>query len=233
MFLSRWLNIIILVCSVTACQNQQSSTKLSPGRGYVDGFGCMRCHRIGDQGGTDGPDLTYIGFRKSREWLDTWLKNPPAWKKNTIMPNFYLQDHIRESLVDYLSSLKGEAFEETDYPWNTRELLNNHVKRGEVIFERVGCVGCHGKGGVGGYPNNNVHGNRIPSLVYVADGYTKEELKNKIQKGVKPEKADPNGSEPLIFMPAWGAILHENELDAVVEYLFSLQPPAKVEDKWE
>lgn len=227
----KWI-VLISVFGFVGCQTRPSA-KLSPGRAYFEGFGCMRCHRIGDHGGTRGPDLTYVGFRKSREWIETWLKNPPAWKKDTIMPNFYFQASVRMELVEFLSSLKGEAFEETYYPWNKRELLDDPVRRGKVIFRRVGCVGCHGEGGVGGYPNNNVYGGRIPSLVYVADGYTKEELRNKICKGVQPNKVDPDGPDPLVFMPPWGEILQKNEIDAVVEYLFSLRPETSPDEDWD
>lgn len=214
-------------------EEKSVSRDVSPGKGYFVGFGCTRCHRVGPEGGDVGPDLTFVGFRKSREWIDQWLRNPPAWKKDTIMPVFYLKVSIREALVDYLASLKGQDFGPTSHPWNTRDLLDDPVKRGEVIFNRAGCVGCHGVKGVGGYPNNNVYGGKIPTLTYAADGYTKEELTEKIRLGVKPAKKDPNGPDPLIFMPPWGEVLQENEIQALVEYLFSLRPPRPPEDEWD
>ncbi len=101
------------------------------------------------------------------------------------------------------------------------------VKRGEMLFSRVGCVGCHGKAGSGGYPNNNVVGGRIPTLTLVADGYSKEELKTKLKIGVpKSAKEDPSGAEPMIHMPAWGTVLKEDEIDALADYLISLKPKA-------
>jgi mono/diheme cytochrome c family protein len=210
------------------------SSEAAEGRANFTGYGCNTCHRVGGEGGVLGPDLTYVGFRKSPEWLDLWLKNPHGWKKNTVMPNFYLNDRTRKSLVAYLSSLKGEAYKNGKEPWNAPELASDPVKRGETIFEHVGCTGCHAKGGKGGYPNNNVVGGQIPSLTMVADGYSKEELKDKLRKGV-PEsaKADANGPAPMIHMPAWGEVLKEDELDALVEYLYSLRPPKAAGDEWE
>jgi len=226
------LMILSIIFTVVACAEKKAERNISPGRAFFVGFGCLKCHSIGNEGGKAGPDLSFIGFRKNSEWLDKWIKNPHDWKKDTIMPNFHLEKNIRSALVDYLSSLRGESFSETSYPWNARELIEDPIKRGEVIFNRVGCVGCHGRAGKGGYPNNNVFGGKIPALIYVADGYTKEEMKEKIRKGVKPAKADPNGPNPLIFMPPWGEVLLENEIDAVAEYILSLRPPLSEEDEW-
>lgn len=197
--------------------------EVARGKAYFKGYGCVSCHTVGEGGGKYGPDLSYVGFRKSKDWLDLWLKNPHAWKPNTAMPNFHLSDEVRRDLIAYLTQLKGEA-DKKQAPWNTERLKADPVKRGEAIFTRVGCMGCHGPAGVGGYPNNNVSGGKIPALTLVADGYSKEELKVRIKNGVKPEKADPNGPEPMIYMPAWGDVLKEDEIDSLADYLISLRP---------
>lgn len=196
----------------------------SAGKQFFEGFGCQRCHTIAGEGGEYGPDLTYVGFRKSKVWLDLWLKNPHGWKSDTVMPNLHLSDGVRHELVAYLSSLKGDAYR-VAAPWNHEELKKDPVRRGEAIFTRVGCAGCHGRAGVGGYPNNNVAGGKIPTLTAVSDGFSKEELVTKIRVGVpKSDKEDPSGPDPMLHMPAWGQVLKDDELHAVVEYLYSLKP---------
>lgn len=222
--------ILVLSLLISGCARKVSQS--SEGKAQFIGYGCNTCHKIGEVGGILGPDLTTIGFRKKEVWLDLWLKNPPEWKKNTLMPNFYLKDHARKALVEYLSSLKGEEFRKGSAPWDKPELLQNPIKRGEVIFERVGCTGCHAKNGKGGYPNNNVTGGQIPSLIYVADGFSKEELKDRIKKGSKPLSEDPRAPDPMLEMPAWGEFLKEDELDALVEYLYSLRPALSSEEAW-
>ncbi len=37
---------------------------------------CLRCHRVGDQGGTVGPDLTGIGSKKDRQYLMESIADP-------------------------------------------------------------------------------------------------------------------------------------------------------------
>jgi len=226
------LSAIFFVLPLFACQTNPR-TQAEIGKGYFRGMGCYKCHRIGNEGASVGPDLTLVGFRKTPQWIDLWLKDPVSWKKNTVMPRFYFKDNVRAALVAYLSSLKGQDWNDK-YPWNESGLLSDPVKRGEVIFNRAGCVACHGKAGKGGYPNNNVVGDKIPSLTLVADGYSKAELKEKIRKGVpKPNKNDPNGPEPMVSMPSWGQILKEDELGAVVEYLYSLRPSVPKSEQWE
>ncbi len=202
------------------------------GEAYYQALNCQVCHRIGDEGGAQkGPDLTFVGFRKSSDWLNVWLKDPQAWKKNTPMPNFHLSSSARMSLVGYLSSLKGQAFGD-HRPWNRPDLLSDPVLRGHLIYVRAGCITCHGQSGVGGYPNNNVPGNRIPSLSSVAQSFTKEELIKKIKYGSIPQKADLNGPIPMISMPAWGQVLNDSEISAVADYLFSLNSQKSSSGNW-
>ncbi|MBI4348204.1 MAG: c-type cytochrome [Elusimicrobia bacterium] len=227
------LFVIALAASVGAWASH-GPDKVKLGKQYFDGFGCQRCHNIAGAGGDYGPDLTYVGFRKSREWLDLWLRDPHGWKPTTAMPNLHLSDPVREALVAYLYSLKGDAYR-LSTPWNHKGLKEDPVKRGEALFNRVGCVGCHGRAGVGGNPNNNVAGNKIPTLTLVADGFSREELVGKIKVGVpKPAKDDPTGPEPLIGMPAWGQVLKDDEIEAIADYLISLKPKgaAASQDDW-
>lgn len=217
--------------SLTACQTAKTPEAL--GKAYFNSYGCNTCHRIGGEGANVGPDLTYIGFRKSAEWLDLWMKDPKAWKPDTNMPNLHLNEQARQYLVAYMMSLKGDAYKGEKAPWNKPGVKDDPVKRGEMIFNYAGCTGCHGAAGAGGYPNNNVVGGKIPSLTMVADGYSKEELKEKLVKGVpEPAPEDFSKPKPMIHMPAWGDQLTGDELDSLVEYLFSLRPPTSDSDSW-
>jgi mono/diheme cytochrome c family protein len=193
----------------------------SSGEAYYKALNCRACHMIGAEGaGRGGPDLTMVGFRRTPAWLDRWLKDPQAWKADTLMPNPHLNEKSREALVEYLAGLKGEAWGGRK-PWSE---IQDRVERGHVLYAKAGCVACHGRAGLGGYPNNNVAGGKIPALSNVAQTYTKEELARKIAKGVYPQKADPKGEDPLVRMPMWSEVLSADEIGAVAEYLFTLKP---------
>jgi cytochrome c oxidase subunit 2 len=79
--------------------------------------GCVACHTINGTPaqGKIGPNLTHVASRgviagavleNTPDNLRTWLKDPPAVKPGSIMPNLNLSDHELDVLVAYLSSLK-------------------------------------------------------------------------------------------------------------------------------
>jgi cytochrome c oxidase subunit II len=79
--------------------------------------GCSACHTINGTpaAGKVGPNLTHIASRgviagsimdNNADNLRTWLKDPPAVKPGSVMPNLGLNDHELDVLVAYLQSLK-------------------------------------------------------------------------------------------------------------------------------
>ena len=100
------------------------------------------------------------------------------------------------------------------------------VERGHAVFRKYGCFQCHGQDGKGGVSNFNAKtAEQVPSLIYVADGYTKAELIAFISRGERniPRK-NPAGPEPPHFMPKWGPVISTNELSDLADFLFSLKP---------
>jgi mono/diheme cytochrome c family protein len=215
--------LLLLAVLLAACGKSAPSTPASAGKAYFTQAGCIACHKIGEDGSAVGNDLTLVGFRQNAAWLDLFIKDPQAWKKDTLMPNKRISDEARKALVEYLSAQKGQAWAGAK-PWTG---VADNLEKGRVLYYRAGCVGCHGTGGAGGYPNNNVAGGLIPKLNNVKETFTKAELIAKIKKGVKPIKNDPKGPEPMIAMPAWGEKLDDQEIDAVAGYLMSLTPAVK------
>jgi mono/diheme cytochrome c family protein len=105
--------------------------------------------------------------------------------------------------------------------------FSSPVERGKYLFQKVGCVACHGIDGRGGIPNKNMDiAEEVPSLVYVSDGYTKEELKEVIRKGRYPARASATDPAPPLWMPAWEGKISEEEIDAIADYLIGLHPGA-------
>jgi len=219
---------LVLAAALAACSLKPPTGPVA-GKAYFSQVGCATCHRVGGEGGITGPDLTMIGFRHSEKWLDVWLQNPAAWKPGTMMPNKQLSPAARGAIVSYLATLKGQDWAKGARPWDG---AGDAVARGRLVFLRAGCVACHGRGGVGGYPNNNVKGGRIPALDKVSETFTKAELIVKIKNGVAaPAKDDANGPDPLVFMPKWGDVLDAGDIDDVASYLLTLKSAAPKDEK--
>lgn len=225
--------LAVFLFLAAGCADRSSSPPEVWGKGVYAAYNCQRCHRIGASGGDTGPDLTFVGFRKTAAALDVWLKDPSAWQPETLMPNFHLNDSARDDLAVYLATLKGQAFGEREAPWQAAAFAGKPVEQGKILFRRVGCASCHGKEGIGGYRNNNVPKGIIPHLRKVGELYSKEELIDKIRLGVRyPVKADPNGPEPYLYMPAWEEVLQDDEIAALADYLLFLSPPPSEEEEW-
>jgi mono/diheme cytochrome c family protein len=191
------------------------SSGADEGLARFDAAGCRSCHRIGSYGGDSGPDLTLVGIRRPRSWIENWLKSPRAWKADTRMPEQGLSDGERTVLAEFLSSQKGQAWA-SRRPWDRLSASD----KGRAVYAFAGCVACHGPAGRGGHPNPGAHGDVIPALAPLLGTYTAAELKAKIEDGVKPDGRD--GMTPAVFMPAWKGVLSEEDLDALASYLLSL-----------
>src|SRR5208282_3021373 len=100
------------------------------------------------------------------------------------------------------------------------------VDRGHAVFQKYGCFQCHGADAKGGVSNPNAKtAEQVPSLIYVADGYTKDELIAFISRGERNiPRMNPTGPAPPRFMPHWGGLISSNELGDLADFLFSLKP---------
>ncbi len=84
---------------------QQSDAQLiETGKNAYDRFNCESCHKIGNVGGTNGPELTAEGQKRTREWLETFFVD--YFVKFPAMPFLPLSPDDIRGLSAYLASLK-------------------------------------------------------------------------------------------------------------------------------
>lgn len=195
---------VLLVCAPAAFSASPAA--------LFDAGGCRSCHKIGERGGNSGPDLTLVGHRRPRAWIDAWLESPRAFKHDTKMSEQGLSSADRAALAGFLSEQKGQAWG-TSRPWRA-------AGDGRAIYARAGCIACHGAGGRGGHPNPGAHGDIIPALAPLMATYKKDELIAKIRRGVIPEIH--GGPPAAVNMPGWDGVLGESELSALSDYLLTL-----------
>lgn len=100
------------VASPPAADNPDAAA----GETLFRGKGCAGCHSVtGVSAGTVGPNLTHFQQRKvfAGSIFDTndlnlrlWLRDPPAEKPGSMMPNLHLSEDEITKLIAYLDTLK-------------------------------------------------------------------------------------------------------------------------------
>ncbi|MDZ4684715.1 MAG: PA14 domain-containing protein [Planctomycetaceae bacterium] len=111
------------------------------GRELLKSVGCLACHEwqgLGQLPVFGGGKLDDVATRRTRAWLDQWLRDPAAVNRSHRMPVFKLTDAERQQIV---STLIGEHKfpRENAAPKITDELVN----RGRQVIASARCVACH------------------------------------------------------------------------------------------
>jgi cytochrome c2 len=111
--------VVGALVGVSAAAQAQGAPDVKRGKTLFESKGCNGCHTIGG-GRRAGPDLKGVTTRRSREWLQKWIKDPDAMlasdstaqqlmkEANGIkMVNPHLNsDADINALIDYLDSKK-------------------------------------------------------------------------------------------------------------------------------
>jgi len=89
---------------------------------------------------------------------------------------------------------------------------------GAALYERYGCVNCHGPNGLGGVPNPQSPDTTIPPLVGKAfhGEFSDKDIAEIIRSGSVLGKA------PIVSMPHWGSILTDRQIAQLVAYISTL-----------
>lgn len=186
--------------------------------------GCFSCHSVASQGGKIGPALDDVGLRRSPDWIMKHFRDPQAVTPGSVMPKFGFSEIQIRALTEFVLHLRDQQIA------LSLPTLLKPSERGQEVFRKYGCAGCHGQEGKGGIPNANAKtGEQVPNLLHVGDGYTKEELVAFIRRG-QPDipMLDPTKPRPPLFMPSWRGVISEGELDDLAEYVISLKKEENV-----
>jgi mono/diheme cytochrome c family protein len=76
------------------------------GRALFEKMGCLTCHRVGEQGGTRGPDLTHFASRPDAGERVLLHFSGIAQTPGSSMPAYQLSPEELSSLSEYLMTLK-------------------------------------------------------------------------------------------------------------------------------
>lgn len=189
-------------------------------------------------------DWSHTGLDEKEHTLANWIrlhlvKDPaelvpgdPEGKHNeepiapSGMPFFQLSEEDADAVTTYVLAFRRDKIPSTymvpSAPRPTPE-LKTAVERGRAVYVKYGCGGCHAPDGSGGIRNFNYQNGTEPNLKKVINTYTRDELREKIEKGVAvAAKADPKGPTPPLYMPPWKDKIHGQEMEDLLTYLFSI-----------
>jgi mono/diheme cytochrome c family protein len=142
------------------------------------------------------------------------------------MPFFNLSSEDADALTTYILSFRKDRIPSTVVvPSDPRPtpVYKTAIERGRAVYVKYGCAGCHAPDGSGGIRNFNYQNVTEPNLKKVIGTYTRDELREKIGKGVSPvAKADPKGPTPPLYMPGWKEKIQGDEMEDLMTYLFSI-----------
>jgi predicted CxxxxCH...CXXCH cytochrome family protein len=190
-------------------------------------------------------DFSHTGLPEEERTLANWIrlhfvKDPhelvPGDPKGEFndepiapsgMPFFNLSEDDATAITTFVQSLARDRIPmEYIVPLTApraEPVLKTAVLRGRAVYEKYGCAGCHAPDATGGIRNYNYVNGTEPNLRKAVATYTKEELVEKISKGVSPVgKADLKGPTPVLYMPPWKDKIKGQEMDDLVAYLFSI-----------
>jgi mono/diheme cytochrome c family protein len=205
--------------TTTAASSTTIDPKVASGAHTFVQFACAQCHGPQGKGGIspDVPTLTTVGpaltEAQLRQIIDHGLgvvadpKKPfmPVWGK-------VISDSQVNDLVAYIKAGLPEV------PGTTPLEIpqgQGDVAAGAALYQRDGCINCHGPSGLGGVPNPATPDKVIPSLGadFRAEFNTDAKIIDVIASG------SVLGKQPIVSMPHWGGIISEQELQQLATYI--------------
>jgi len=121
--------------------------KLDEGRKLVENLGCWGCHKMSGFENLPrvGPSLAKVAAKTTPDWTGRWLANPKAFRSNTKMPRFFGLENFEKDhdLTDtMIASVVAYLFEKSEKGAHAAPAAGS-AERGKLLFESLGCQGCH------------------------------------------------------------------------------------------
>ncbi|NIS64642.1 MAG: hypothetical protein GTO05_05710, partial [Gemmatimonadales bacterium] len=94
-----------------------------------------------------GPNLAKVASKVTPEWAYKWIAAPREFRQTTWMPHFFFQENTTSP--ENLARQKAEIVGAVAYLWDKSERVDypppprGDAERGQLLFETVGCTGCH------------------------------------------------------------------------------------------
>jgi mono/diheme cytochrome c family protein len=200
------------------------STSVAAGAHDFTQFACAQCHGDRGRGGIspDVPALSQVGKQLTVAQLKQIIDHGLGESANPTKPYMpvwgqVISAHQVSDLVAYLRAGLPAVPGATPAPVITRQ---GPAVEGALLYQRFGCINCHGPNGLGGVANPQSPDKSIPPLSG-ADFFTEFNTDQKIIDVVR--SGSVIGRAPIVSMPHWGGIIPDQQLRALVAYIKTLK----------
>jgi mono/diheme cytochrome c family protein len=167
----------------------------------VNDLACFSCHKMEGRGRLVATDLSLEASQAQPDWIFNYFKVPYSLRPilTERMPNLYLSESERKTIVDYMGSIFINDSLARSVPTGDSLIAKG---RG-LYYEHYGCQSCHQIGGKGGYV-----GPPLDKLVTrLKPGWIYYWLKN--PQSLKPATIEPNNN------------LSDGDAEAITAFLLS------------
>lgn len=175
---------------------RSTTNAVEEGRRMAEAAGCFGCHGKDGRGKISNPG-SFKGYippwdsddfeelveneNELRSWISNGMirrfeRNPPAaffFNRMPIkMPAYkdVLGSNEFEGISTYIAWLRDKKkAEKIDFVEHTTPAKLTRVEQGKLLYQRYGCVSCHGPEGKGGIPNRNYVSKDVPNLSFIAE----------------------------------------------------------------
>jgi len=187
-------------------------------------FACAQCHGERGRGGVsaDVPPLTGVGAQLTAQQLKRIIDRGLGESSNPTKPYMPIWGPVISArqvsdLVAYIRAGLPTVPGATPAPVITEQ---GAAVEGALLYQRYGCVNCHGPNGLGGVPNPQAPDRTIPPLSG-ADFFKEFNTDKKIIDVIR--SGSVIGRAPIVSMPHWGGIIPDQQLRALVAYIKMLK----------
>ena len=187
-------------------------------------FACAQCHGERGRGGVSAevPALSQVGKQFSVAQLKQIIDHGLGESANPTKPYMPVWGEVISArqvadLVAYLRAGLPAVPGATASPVITAQ---GPAVEGALLYQRYGCINCHGPNGLGGVPNPQSPDKAIPPLSgsdFFKEFNTDQKITDVIRSG------SIIGRAPIVSMPHWGGIISDQQLRALVAYIQTLK----------
>ena len=211
----------------TTAQSTTAATSIDPavasGAHVFVQFACGQCHGPQGKGGVspDVPTLTTIAPALTAAQLRQIINHGLGVvedPKKPFMPVWgqVISDTQLNDIVAYIKAGFPDVPGATPVDIPTGQ---GDIAAGAALYQRDGCVNCHGPSGLGGVPNPATPDKSIPALgsEFRKQFNTDAKIIDVIKSG------SVLGKQPIVSMPHWGGIISDQELQQLTAFIKTIQ----------